>query len=149
MSPKIIKSAADHEAALAHVATLMDAAPGSPAEAELEVWSVLIEKYEEEHFPIARPDPVTAIEFRMEQKGLTRGDLLRYIPNKSKVSEILGRRRPLSLPMIRSLHKGLNISAEILVQSSRLYRPAKAKTMFAGKRTGASVKTPRRPALAR
>ena len=122
MYPKIIKSDAEHEAALAHVETLMDAAPGSKAEAELEVWSLLIEKYEEEHFPIAAPDPVSAIEFRMEQLGLNRQDLLRYIPNKSKVSEVLGRRRPLSLPMIRSLQSGLKIPAEILLQKPRLRR---------------------------
>ena len=120
MFPKIIKSDAEHEAALAHVDTLMDAAPGSRAEAELEVWSVLIEKYEEEHFPISVPDPIAAIEFRMEQLGLSRSDLLRYIPNKSKVSEVLSRRRPLSLPMIRSLQSGLRIPAEVLLQKPRL-----------------------------
>ena len=120
MTPKIIKTAAEHEAALAHVETLMDAAPSSKAEAELELWSLLIEKYEEEHFPIAAPDPVSAIEFRMEQLGLNRSDLLRFIPNKSKVSEVLGRRRPLSLPMIRSLHSGLRIPAAVLLQKPRL-----------------------------
>jgi len=125
MFPKIIKSDAEHKTALAHVETLMDVAPGSKAEAELEVWSVLIEKYEEEHFPIAAPDPVSAIEFRMEQLGLSRADLLRYIPNKSKVSEVLGRRRPLSLPMIRSLQSGLHIPAEVLLQKPRL-RKARA-----------------------
>jgi HTH-type transcriptional regulator/antitoxin HigA len=120
MFPKVIKSDAEHEAALAHVETLMDAAAGSKAEAELEVWSLLIEKYEEEHFPISAPDPVSAIEFRMDQLGLSRSDLLRYIPNKSKVSEVLSRRRPLSLPMIRSLQSGLRIPAEVLLQKSRL-----------------------------
>lgn len=119
MLPKVIKSEAEHEAALAYVETLMDAAPGSAAEAELEVWSLLIEKYEDEHFPIAQPDPIAAIEFRMEQQGLTRSDLLRYIPSKSKVSEVLARKRPLSLPMIRSLHLGLHIPAAILVQETR------------------------------
>jgi HTH-type transcriptional regulator / antitoxin HigA len=120
MFPKIIKSDAEHEIALAHVETLMDATPGSKAEAELEIWSFLIEKYEEEHFPITAPDPVSAIEFRMEQLGLTRQDLLRYIPSKSKVSEVLGRRRSLSLPMIRSLQSGLHIPAEVLLQKPRL-----------------------------
>lgn len=128
MNPKIIKTNAEHEAALAHVETLMDAKPGSAAEAELGVWSVLIEKYEDEHFPIARPDPIAAIEFRMEQKGLSRSDLLRYIPSKSKVSEVLSRRRPLSLPMIRSLHRGLKIPADVLVQQPRL------KAALAGQR---------------
>ena len=126
MFPKLIKNAAEHEAALAHVAGLMDAAPGSRAEAELEVWSLLIETYEEEHFPIAAPDPVSAIEFRMEQLGLGRADLLRYIPSKSKVSEVLGRRRPLSLPMIRSLQSGLRLPAEVLLQKPRLRRTRRA-----------------------
>jgi HTH-type transcriptional regulator/antitoxin HigA len=103
----------------------MDAAPGSPAETELEVWSILIEKYEEEHFPVSAPDPIAAIEFRMEQLGLTRTDLLRHIPSRSKVSEVLSRRRPLSLQMIRSLHAGLRIPADVLLQRPRL-RKARA-----------------------
>lgn len=122
MYPRIIKTAAEHAAALAHVETLMDAAPGSKAEAELELWGLLIEKFEDEAFPINKPDPVAAIEFRMDQLGLNRTDLVRHIPNKSKVSEVLGRRRPLSLSMIRSLHKGLNIPAEVLLQKPRLKR---------------------------
>lgn len=120
MTPKAIKTEAELEKALAHVNTLMDAAPGSKAEAELEVWSILIEKFEEEHFPMKAPDPISAIEFRMDQMGLSRSDLLRYIPSKSKVSEILSRRRPLSLSMIRALSEGLNIPAEILLQKSRM-----------------------------
>ena len=134
MLPKVIKSEAEHAAALAYVETLMDAETGSDKEAELEVWGLLIEKFEEENFPISRPDPIAAIQFRMEQQGLTRTDLLRYIPSKSKVSEVLARKRPLSLPMIRSLHVGLRIPAEILVQEprplSRLYVPLKAKRLF-------------------
>ncbi|MEN9812813.1 MAG: hypothetical protein RL479_1499 [Verrucomicrobiota bacterium] len=125
MPPKAIKSAAAHAAALARVESLMDAAPGSPAETELEVWSILIEKYEEEHFPVSAPDPIAAIEFRMEQLGLTRTDLLRHIPSRSKVSEVLSRRRPLSLQMIRSLHAGLRIPADVLLQRPRL-RKARA-----------------------
>jgi HTH-type transcriptional regulator/antitoxin HigA len=120
MSPKVIKTAAEHEAALAHVENLMDAEPGTVAEAELELWSVLIEKYEDEHFPIENPDPVSAIRFRMEQKGLTQTDLARIIHSKSKVSEILNRRRPLSLNMIRSFHAGLGIPTDILVQPVRI-----------------------------
>ena len=125
MPPKAIKSAAAHAAALARVESLMDAAPGSPAETELEVWSILIEKYEEEHFPVSAPDPIAAIEFRMEQLGLTRTDLLRHIPSRSKVSEVLSRRRPLSLQMIRSPHAGLRIPADVLLQRPRL-RKARA-----------------------
>lgn len=138
MTPKVLKNEAEYEAALAHVDSLMEAAPGSTEEAELELWSVLVEKYEEEHFPIERPDPVSAIEFRMEQQGLTRNDLLRFIPSKSKVSEILARKRPLSLAMIRSLHKGLNIPAEILIQEqqTRRSRPGASKAKSVRKRRG-------------
>jgi HTH-type transcriptional regulator/antitoxin HigA len=119
MEPKVIKSEAEYEAALAHVAALMDAQPGSPEEQELELFSLLVEQYEQEHFPIAPPDPVEAILFRMEQEGLTRKDLTAYIGSPSKVSEVLNRKRPLSLSMIRALHKGLGIPAEVLVQETR------------------------------
>lgn len=123
MTPKPIKSAAAHTAALARVESLMAATPNSAEEEELEVWTILIEKYEEERFPVRAPDPVAAIEFRMEQLGLTRTDLLRHIPSRSKVSEVLGRRRPLSLPMIRALHSGLRIPADVLLQRPRLRKP--------------------------
>ena len=119
MKPKVLKTTADHQAALARIERLMDAPAGSPAEAELELWGVLVEKYEEEHFPVAPPDPVAAIEFRMAQMGLTRADLLRHLPHKSKVSEILNRKRPLSLSMIRSLNTGLKIPVELLVQEAQ------------------------------
>jgi len=118
MTPKVLKSEAEHAAALARIDQLMDAVAGSTEEQELELWSLLVEHFEEEHFPIARPDPITAIEFRLEQMGLNRSDLLRFIPSKSKISEVLTRKRPLSLTMIRALHAGLNIPAEILLQGS-------------------------------
>jgi HTH-type transcriptional regulator/antitoxin HigA len=120
MTPKLIKTEAEHETALAYVENLMDAEAGSDQEAELEVWGVLIEKYEEEHFPIDLPDPVAAIQFRMEQLGLTRKDLLQFVPNKSKVSEVLRRKRRLSLSMIRSIHEGLGIPTDVLIQPVRM-----------------------------
>ena len=107
MEPKVIKTEAEHEAALARVAELMDAQPGSPDEQELELFAMLVEQYEQEHFPIAPPDPVEAILFRMEQEGLTRKDLAAYIGSPSKVSEVLNRKRPLSLSMIRALHRSI------------------------------------------
>ncbi len=119
MQPKVIKIEAEYEAALARVADLMDAQPGSPDEQELELFALLVEQYEQAHFPIAPPDPVEAILFRMEQEGLTRKDLTAYIGSPSKVSEVLNRKRPLSLSMIRALHKGLGIPADILVQEPR------------------------------
>ena len=116
MYPKILHTEKEYESALAHVETLMDAAPGTPEEEELELWALLIENYEAVHPPIPPPDPVEAICFRMEQLGLKATDLTAYIKSKSKVSEVLNRKRPLSLSMIRSLHEGLGIPAEILVR---------------------------------
>lgn len=116
MEPKVIKSDEAYQAALAHLDSLMEAAPGSKEEQELELFSVLIEKYEEEHFPINLPDPIEAIKFSMDQQGLTRKDLIQYIGSQSKVSEILNGKRSLSLSMIRSLHEGLGIPAEVLLQ---------------------------------
>ena len=117
MKPKVLKTERDYQAALAHVESLMD--KPSPDEAELELWSLLVEKYEEEHFPIAAPDPIEAIRFRMEQAGLAPTDLQPYLQSKSKVSEVMNRKRPLSLSMIRALHRGLQIPAEVLVQESQ------------------------------
>jgi HTH-type transcriptional regulator/antitoxin HigA len=116
MQPRIIKTETEYEAALAYVAELMDAEPGSQEEEELVLFSLLIERYEREHYPIAPPDPVDAILFRMEQEGLTRKDLAVYLGSPSKVSEVLNRKRPLSLAMIRAVHAGLGIPAEVLLQ---------------------------------
>lgn len=116
MKPKVLKTEADYEAALAHLETLMDATPGSPEEEELEVFALLIEAYEQQHYPIDLPDPIEAIKFRMEQQGLIQKDMVPYMGSQSKVSEVLNRKRPLSLTMIRALHAGLGISAEVLLQ---------------------------------
>ena len=116
MKARILKTEADYEAALAYVDTLMDAEPGTPEEEELDLFSMLVEQYEREHYPIDPPDPVDAILFRMDQMGLTRSDLATYIGSQSKVSEVLNRKRPLSLAMIRNLHKGLGIPADTLLQ---------------------------------
>ena len=116
MKPKILKTESEYEQALEVVDSLMEATPGSPEEDELELWSLLVEQYEDTHHPIDPPDPIEAIKFRMEQLGLEQKDLTQYIPAKSKVSEVLNRKRPLSLGMIRALHEHLGISAEVLVQ---------------------------------
>ena len=116
MKPKVLKTSRDHKEALAYVEQLL--ARPFPDKAELELWSLLIEKYEEEHFPIATPDPIDAIRFRMDQAGLASADLHPYLQSKSKVSEVMNRKRPLSLSMIRALHRGLKIPAEVLVQES-------------------------------
>jgi len=135
MKPKIIKNDTDYQAALAYLETLMDAQPGTPEEEELELFAMLIETYEQTIFPIDLPDPVSAIEFRMEQQGLKRKDLEPYIGSQSKVSEVLSGKRALSMAMIRALHAGLDIPLEVLLQkpgkslpqpntSLRLPRPA-------------------------
>jgi HTH-type transcriptional regulator/antitoxin HigA len=129
MQPKLLKTEADYEAALAYVETLMDAAPGSPEEEALEVFALLIDTYEQAHHPIDLPDPVEAIKFRMEQQGLRQKDMVPYLGSQSKVSEVLSRKRPLSLTMIRALHEGLGIPAEVLLQEpgqeipERRYKP--------------------------
>jgi HTH-type transcriptional regulator/antitoxin HigA len=117
MKPKVIKTVAEYEMALAHLETLMEAEPDALLEEEMELFAVLIEDYEREHFPIGLPDPIEAIQFRMEQQGLTRKDLEKYIGSPSKVSEVLNYKRPLSLAMIRALHSGLGIPAEVLLQA--------------------------------
>ncbi len=117
MKAKILKTEKDYQAALARVESLMDAKPGSAKEEELELWSLLIERYEQAHFPIDLPDPVEAIKFRMEQEGLRQKDLAKVLPGKNRVSEVLNHKRPLSLRMIRSLHKHLHIPAEVLIGS--------------------------------
>jgi HTH-type transcriptional regulator/antitoxin HigA len=116
MEPRVIKTEEEYQAALAHLESLMDATPDSAEEQELELFSVLIEKFENEHYPIGLPDPVEAIKYRMEQQGLTRKDLIPYIGSQSKVSEVLSGKRALSLSMIRALHDGLGIPAEVLLQ---------------------------------
>ncbi|MEZ5277044.1 MAG: hypothetical protein R3F07_11740 [Opitutaceae bacterium] len=119
MNPKVIRNRSEYEAVLSRIEVLMDAKKGSPEEDELELWSILVERYEDTHQPIDPPDPIEAIKFRMDQEGLRPADLTRYIPSKSKISEVLSRKRPLSLSMIRSLHEGLGIPAEILVREPR------------------------------
>ncbi len=119
MKAKILKTEAEYEAALAYIETLMHAAPGSPEEEELSLFTLLVEQYERAHYPIDPPDPIDAILFRMDQEGRTRADLVPYIGSQSKVSEVLRRKRPLSITMIRNLHEGLNIPAATLIQPSR------------------------------
>lgn len=107
----------DYKAALATVSALVDAdpAPGTPDGDRLEILSLLVERYEEAHFPLESPDPVEAIKFRMEQQGLTASDMQPYIGNTNRVYEVLNGKRALSLSMIRRLHEGLRIPAEVLI----------------------------------
>jgi HTH-type transcriptional regulator/antitoxin HigA len=115
MDIRPIKTKRDYQCALARVEELMDAKPGTPGGDELDVLATLVEAYEDKHFPIDAPDPVEAILFRMEQMGLTRKDLEPYLGSRHRVSEVLNRKRALSLSMIRRLHKGLRIPLENLI----------------------------------
>ncbi len=112
-----IKTDADYEAALERVSQLMDALPDTPESDELDILITLVEAYENEHYPLDFPDPITALRFRMEQAGLTPNDLIPYLGSHSTALEILSGKRTLSLSMIRALHLHLHIPAEILLQA--------------------------------
>lgn len=124
MEIRPIKNETDYEAALAEVETLWTSETGTEAADRLDVLTTLIEAYEEQRHPVLPPDPVEAIKFRMDQEGLSRRDLEPYIGPRGRVTEILNRTRALTLPMIRRLHEGLGIPAEVLIQEAR--RPKSA-----------------------
>jgi len=115
MKIKVIKTESEYAAALARVEKLMDARPGTSPGDELEILSLLIHDYEGRVFPIAKPDPVAAIRFRMAQQGLTNKDMVPFLGSRSRVSEVLSGRRSLSLKMIRALVGGLRIPADVLL----------------------------------
>lgn len=117
MTIKPIKSKKDYQQALNRLEVIFDAKKGSSEGDELEILGILIEKYEDEHFPIGFPDPVEAIKFRMEQMGYNQADLAKVIGLKSRASEILNKKRKLSLEMIRQLNEILKIPTEVLIQA--------------------------------
>ena len=116
---KPIRGEKDYEAALAEVERLWGAKSGTPRGDRLDVLATLIEAYEDKHFPTDQPDPIEAIKFRMEQQGLTRKDLGEMIGTRTRVAEVLARKRGLSISMIRRLHAKLGIPAEVLIRPSR------------------------------
>ena len=116
---KPIRSDRHYDAALVEVERLWGAKLGTPEGDRLDILVTLISAYEDVHYPMDPPDPIDAIRFRMEQKGLTRKDLEPLIGSRARVTEVLSRKRSLSISMIRKLHKGLGISAEILIQPTR------------------------------
>jgi len=116
MVKKLIKTKKDYDDVLARIEELMDAKQGTSKADELELLVTLVELYEESQYPIQRPDPVEAIKFRIDQLGMNRQDLIPFIGSRSKVSEILNKKKPLSLSMMRALNKGLGIPAEVLLQ---------------------------------
>lgn len=119
MDIKPIKTEADYDAALREIDRLFDAGENSPEDDRLEVLITLVEAYEEEHYPVPPPDPIEAIKFRMEQQGLTRKDLEPLIGQRGRVAEVLNRKRPLTLPMIRRLSATLKIPADVLILDTR------------------------------
>ena len=116
MDIRPIRTEADYRAALREVERLWNAEPGTLEGDQVEVLSTLIEAYEEKHYPIPAPDPIAAILFMMEQKGVTRRELEPAIGSRSSVSKILNRKRPLTLPMVRALSALLDIPIDVLVQ---------------------------------
>ena len=116
MDIKPIKTENDYNAALVEIEGLMQAKLNTPKGDKLDVLATLVEAYEEKHYPIDPPDPIEAIIHQMESQNITRKDLERYIGNRARVSEILNRKRSLSINMIRKLQEGLGISAEILIK---------------------------------
>ena len=116
---KPIRTEADYEAALAEVERLWGAKLGTQRGDRLDVLATLVDAYENEHYPMDPPDPIEAIKFRMEQQGLTRKDLEALIGTRTRIAEVLSRKRGLSIAMIRRLHEKLGIPAEVLIQPSR------------------------------
>ena len=116
MDIKPIRTELDYEEALKDVERLWGTVPGTPDGDRFEVLFTLVESYEEQHYPILPPDPVAAIEYYMESRAMDRQDFEPYIGSSGRVSEILKRKLPLTLNMIRKLHTGLGIPAEVLIQ---------------------------------
>jgi HTH-type transcriptional regulator / antitoxin HigA len=114
-----IRTKRDYEATLKEVESLWGAKAGTREGDRLDVLATLIDAYEAEHYPMDPPDPIEAIKFRMEQQGLTRRDLEEIIGTRTRIAEVLNRKRGLSIAMIRRLHERLGISADVLIQPSR------------------------------
>lgn len=111
-----IRSEADYQAALKEIDRLTDSRPGTSDGDRMEVLATLVEAYEIKHFPIPEPDdPVEVLEYYMESRGLSRSDLIAYLGSKERVSEVLNRKRGLSLEMIRRLHNGLGIPTDLIL----------------------------------
>ncbi|WP_405199159.1 type II toxin-antitoxin system HigA family antitoxin [Christiangramia sp. LLG6405-1] len=116
MKIKPIRNEQDYQNALDRLEVIFDAKRGTEEGDELEILSILIDNYENEHFPIGMPDPIEAIKFRMEQMGMKQKDLAEVFGFKSRVSEILNKKRKLTLEMVRKLNTQLHIPTEVLIQ---------------------------------
>jgi HTH-type transcriptional regulator/antitoxin HigA len=117
MEIKPIRTEQDYQAALREIASLMNAAPGSSEEDRLDVLATLVKVYEDTRYPIPKPSPIAALEYYLESRGLTRKALEPFIGSAQRVSEIMNRRRRLTMAMIRRLEAGTGIPASILIQS--------------------------------
>ncbi|RYU93066.1 helix-turn-helix domain-containing protein [Emticicia agri] len=115
MGLKPIKTKEQYQAYLKIIDSLVDCAEDSPEEETLELVSILVEDYESKHYAIEAPDPIEAIKIKIEEEGIKRKDLAQYFGSSSRVSEVLNRKRPLTLEMMRKLHEGLGISAKTLL----------------------------------
>jgi HTH-type transcriptional regulator / antitoxin HigA len=140
-----VRTEAEYDEALRDIDAVMDARPGTPDGDRLEVLVTLVQAYEARHHPVPPPDPVEAIRFRMEQAGLTPRDLEPYIGSRARVSEVLNRRRALTLPMIRRLAEGLQLAVEVLVRESppvtQRKRRTRATTTIAATGAGRGTRT--------
>ena len=117
MTINLIKTKKDYQNALTRLESIFDARPGTSEGDELELLGYLIDKYEHEHFPIDFPDPIEAIKFRMEQLGYGQTDLAGIVGLKSRASEILNKKRKLTLEMIRQIHISLKVPTDVLIQN--------------------------------
>ncbi len=124
MRIKPIKTKADYTRALLEIERLFDAKPNTPEGDCLEIWTTLVGAYEDQHFPIALPDPIEAIRYYLESRGWSERNLEPFLGSPGKVKQILQRTRPLTMEMIRKLQQGLGISADLLIQPYELIEEA-------------------------
>ena len=128
MNLRPIKTEDDYRAALAEIEGIFQAEPGTPDGDRLDILTLMVEAYEEQHYPIPPPSPLDALEYHLESRGLTRRDLEPYLGSRARVTEVMNRRRALTIDMIRRLHQGLGISAEVLIQSYPLVKSPASRT---------------------
>ncbi len=143
MQIRPIRTEADHDSAVARIAELIGARPDTAEGEELDVLATLVDAYEAKHHAIDAPDPIAAIQFRIEQQGLTRKNLEPLIGSRARVSEVMTRKRTLTLAMIRRVRKELGISADVLIGDSGNKR---RKRVSSGKPEAASVNARRQAA---
>jgi HTH-type transcriptional regulator/antitoxin HigA len=114
-----IRTRGDHDAALIRIEALWDAQPGTPEHDEIEVLSILVSAYEDERWPILPPDPIDAIKFHMEQNGFSQKDFAGIIGSSSRASEVLNRRRSLTIDMIKAIHRAWSVPLESLIGAEK------------------------------